>query len=357
MPETALAKIEKPEMQRATVARPLLADLPALVKTCTTVDVEELGEYIERNLNPTVGTTLGLLFLIKEMKRRFNLLDRKKQVDGTYRTIRNFRGFDACFTSFTGKSRRLAYYLLESEEQKHKRNASRRGKVAKAVAPAPDEVEAAAKTITQAPEAITQAPEAPQPAAPVDLLTEGMVVTIPIYLGTEDAMPTPTKFRVEYIAEELKKGTGYFKGKHYLHVTFELIEEEKPAPPPVTTAAQKETAEEAEEAAKAAKQKALGLTLSKRESSAYGVLLRKIEKLYNACRDGHAAEGGYLSDDDFRKDLAQIYGTAILRPVFLNKYKRSNFDVWWNDVTQRAEGAMSDRRNFEKPFVPQPAER
>ncbi len=100
--------------------------LADLTKTCAHLDGEVLGEYVERNWDLAVGNALGLMFLVKEMKRRFGLLDRKKRVDGTYRTIRGFTSFDKWFTSFTGKSRRLAYYLLETEEQKHKRNAERR---------------------------------------------------------------------------------------------------------------------------------------------------------------------------------------------------------------------------------------
>jgi hypothetical protein len=101
-------------------------NLANLSLTCTQMDAEVLGEYVEQNWDNAVGTVSGLMYLVKEMKRRFKLLDRKKQVNGTYKTIRGFTSFDKWFTSFTGKSRRLAYYLLESEEQKHKRNAERR---------------------------------------------------------------------------------------------------------------------------------------------------------------------------------------------------------------------------------------
>jgi hypothetical protein len=93
---------------------------------CTGMDGEVLGEFIESNWDAAVGNVNGLMFLVREMRRRFKNLDRKKQVNGTYLTIRGFRSFDKWFTSFTGKSRRLAYYLLETEEQKHKRNADRR---------------------------------------------------------------------------------------------------------------------------------------------------------------------------------------------------------------------------------------
>jgi hypothetical protein len=130
--ETAIVKAER----RATVAQPLLADLPTYVKSCTEMDGEVLGEYIERNWNPVTGTALGLVYLVKEMKRKFNLLDRKKQVDGTYKKIRGFTSFDKWFTSLTGKSRRLAYYLLETEEKKNERNANRRANASKSTAQA-----------------------------------------------------------------------------------------------------------------------------------------------------------------------------------------------------------------------------
>lgn len=130
MPQEASAEIVKAE-RRATVAQPLLADLPTYVKTCTDMDGEVLGEFIERNWNSVTGTTFGLVYLVKEMKRKFNVLDRTKQVDGTYKKIRGFTSFDKWFISFTGKSRRLAYYLLETEEKKNERNANRRANASK----------------------------------------------------------------------------------------------------------------------------------------------------------------------------------------------------------------------------------
>ena len=108
------------------VAQPLLADLPAFVDACAGLDGEVLGEYVERNWDPVVGTSIGLIYLVREMKRKFGLLDRKKQVDGTYKKIRGFTSFKKWFASFSGKSERLAYYLLETEEKKHRRNAERR---------------------------------------------------------------------------------------------------------------------------------------------------------------------------------------------------------------------------------------
>lgn len=103
-----------------------LADLGTYVDACTGMEGEELGEYVERNWNQVKGNALGLMHLAKEMKRRFKLLDGKKQVNGEYRTIRGFRSFKKWFASFTGKSERLAYYLLETEEKKNERNKDRR---------------------------------------------------------------------------------------------------------------------------------------------------------------------------------------------------------------------------------------
>jgi hypothetical protein len=118
---TALAVVTKEES--ATVALPSLVSLPT--SHCQSMDAEVLGEFIEKNWNQAVGNALGLIYLVREMKRRFKMLDRKKQVNGEYLTIRGFTDFKKWFTSFTGKSIRMAYYLLQTEEEKHKRNAER----------------------------------------------------------------------------------------------------------------------------------------------------------------------------------------------------------------------------------------
>ncbi len=120
---TSLAIREKED--RATGCT-TLADLVEYVDSCVEVDGEELGEYIERNWCPAVGHLPGLMHLVIEMQRKFKNLDRKKQVNGTYLTIRGFRSFKKWFASFTGKSERLGYYLLETENKKNERNAARR---------------------------------------------------------------------------------------------------------------------------------------------------------------------------------------------------------------------------------------
>ncbi len=119
----SLAIREKEDVQ--PVAQPL-ADLPTYVDACVDMDGDVLGEFVERNWNQVIGNSLGLMYLVKEMKRKFKGLDRKKQVDGTYKKIRGYTSFDAWFTNCSGKSRRLAYYLLETEEKKNERNAERR---------------------------------------------------------------------------------------------------------------------------------------------------------------------------------------------------------------------------------------
>jgi hypothetical protein len=110
------------EDTRATVAQ----GLAEVVENCTAMDGEALGEYVERAWCPSVGGVAGLMFLVREMKRRFGLLGRKKQANGEYPTLRGFRSFKKWFASFTGRSERLGYYLLESEEKKNGRNAARR---------------------------------------------------------------------------------------------------------------------------------------------------------------------------------------------------------------------------------------
>jgi hypothetical protein len=111
------------EKDGATVAQPSAAELSV---ACTQMDAEVLGELVERNWDTVYGNALGLMFLVKEMKRRFKLLDRKRQVNGEYLAIRGFKSFNKWVGSFTGVSRRKFYYLLETEEKKNERNKNRR---------------------------------------------------------------------------------------------------------------------------------------------------------------------------------------------------------------------------------------
>ena len=123
---TSSLAVREKEEDRATGCTTLAEELVHVGAACTEMDGEVLGEFVEQNWNQAMGNVHGLIFLVKEMKRRFKRLDRKKQVDGTDLTIRGFRSFDKWFTEVTGKSRREAYYLLETEEKKNERNAGRR---------------------------------------------------------------------------------------------------------------------------------------------------------------------------------------------------------------------------------------
>ncbi len=58
----------------------------------------------ERNWTQGIGNIHGLMHLVKEMKRKFKALDRKRQVNGEYLTIRGFTSFDKWFTKTTGKT-------------------------------------------------------------------------------------------------------------------------------------------------------------------------------------------------------------------------------------------------------------
>jgi hypothetical protein len=90
------------------------------IERCTELDGETVGEYFEQNWNFISGNTQAMAYLMREMKRKFKLRDRHKQVDGTYKKIRGFTSFEKWFVHATGKSVRAAYYALKSEEKKHK---------------------------------------------------------------------------------------------------------------------------------------------------------------------------------------------------------------------------------------------
>jgi len=112
----------------ATVAGQPLADLPTYVQQCKEMDGETVGEYVENNWNHVASNALGMACLIKEMRRKFRLLNRNKQADGTVKKIRGFTSWETWVVHCTGKSVRMAYYLLETLEEKNERNAKRRAK-------------------------------------------------------------------------------------------------------------------------------------------------------------------------------------------------------------------------------------
>jgi hypothetical protein len=101
-------------------------DLTAVVKRCDQMDAETLGLYFEQNWKMASGNTLAMAYLMCEMKRKFKLRDRHKQANGEYVRICGFTSFEKWFQHATGKSARMAYYALQTEAKKHKRNKIRR---------------------------------------------------------------------------------------------------------------------------------------------------------------------------------------------------------------------------------------
>jgi hypothetical protein len=87
---------------------------------------------------------------------------------------------------------------------------------------------------------------------------------------------------------------------------------------------------------------------SKKESSAYSAVTRKIQKLIDQCRAGSLAKEGYLTDEEYRRELRNIHDETLARPLFQNEFRRQKFKVWWTDPIGRAEAAMDDRRVFEE---------
>jgi hypothetical protein len=87
---------------------------------------------------------------------------------------------------------------------------------------------------------------------------------------------------------------------------------------------------------------------SKKELSAYSAVTRKIQKLIDQCRAGSLAKEGYLTDEEYRRELRNIHDETLARPLFQNEFRRQKFEVWWSDPIGRAEAAMHDRRVFEE---------
>jgi hypothetical protein len=101
--------------------------ITAMVKQRTTVDATELASYT-RTL---IGTKMRDVFvarpLLKEVKRRFKILPREKQVDGTYLEIDGATSFEKwCekHEKFIGSSRN-AYYILNGGNKNRKPSATR----------------------------------------------------------------------------------------------------------------------------------------------------------------------------------------------------------------------------------------
>jgi hypothetical protein len=130
---------EQSKEETAIVARvpPQMAEIISvpspdveLVKNRRDVDGETLGEYVELQFNGVCTTLRHLLPLIAEMKRKFTLLPRGKQVDGTYKIIRGCRSFKEWVETKLRRSERAVYYLLgggnpQNEKAKLERKAAK----------------------------------------------------------------------------------------------------------------------------------------------------------------------------------------------------------------------------------------
>jgi hypothetical protein len=91
-------------------------DLKSAVKHRETLNDDELAGYIER----AVLTLKMVAPLVAEMKRRFQNLDRSKQVDGTYKTIRGCRSFKDYCQTVLHRTEQAVYLMLRGDEAKPK---------------------------------------------------------------------------------------------------------------------------------------------------------------------------------------------------------------------------------------------
>ena len=100
-------------------AKETLAISPALkeaVQHRETLDNDELASYIE-------GAVLTLRIvapLVEEMKRRFQNLDRSKQVNGKYNTIRGCRSFKEFCETVLHRTEQAVYLMLRNNDAKPK---------------------------------------------------------------------------------------------------------------------------------------------------------------------------------------------------------------------------------------------
>ena len=104
--------------------------ITAMVKQRTTVDATELASYTRTLIGTKMRDVLVARPLLKEVKRRFKILPREKQVDGTYLEIDGTSSFEKwCekHEKFIGSSRN-AYYILNGGNKNRKpKPSTRRG--------------------------------------------------------------------------------------------------------------------------------------------------------------------------------------------------------------------------------------
>ena len=90
----------------------LLPQLRDAVRDRTTLDDDTLGVCIEEYSGGALLTLKMCMPLVDEMKRRFKILDRKKQVNGQYKTIRGCRTFQDFCQKVLHRTEQAVYLML-----------------------------------------------------------------------------------------------------------------------------------------------------------------------------------------------------------------------------------------------------
>ena len=101
--ESAIAKTSK---------ETLLPQLRDAVRDRTSLDDDTIGACIEEYGGGALLTLKMCMPLVDEMKRRFKILDRKKQVNGTYKTIRGCRTFQEYCQKVLHRTEQAVYLML-----------------------------------------------------------------------------------------------------------------------------------------------------------------------------------------------------------------------------------------------------
>jgi hypothetical protein len=94
----------------------LAPNLKDAVRHRETLNDDELASYIEG----AVFTLRMVAPLVEEMKRRFQNLDKSKQVNGTYKTIRGCRNFQDYCRTVLHRTEQAVYLMLRSDDAKPK---------------------------------------------------------------------------------------------------------------------------------------------------------------------------------------------------------------------------------------------
>jgi hypothetical protein len=100
------------ESALATSKETLLPQLSDAVRDRTTLDNDTLGKCIEEYGSGALLTLKMCMPLVDEMKRRFKILDRKRQVNGEFATIRGCRSFQDFCQKVLHRSEQAVYLML-----------------------------------------------------------------------------------------------------------------------------------------------------------------------------------------------------------------------------------------------------